>query len=300
MSASRNSRSRSARATISSRTPRTGGSSRAACTQAPGGGRSRASSSPSRSSSNPLLPTRTTRPSCRVGSSFEVVAKLAEAARDPAGDRPGGELELIADRPVALVAREEAVEHLAARLWQPRQRLLHREGLVEVGNDRLVVSRDDFLRRLLAPLVGEAVEAQPPSQLCDPRPHRRVVPERVEPVVDAREDLLEDIFGVVLAQAEALRRDRVDVAREAVDELAPRLRLTAPAAVDELRVAEVRRHQGPESSARAAASRAVSSACRAASARSSSPPTVRLSATSFAAARTAPSARTAAAAASPR
>src|SRR5919204_4653858 len=48
-------------------------------------------------------------------------------------------------------------------------------------------------------------------------------------LVGACEDFLEDILGVVGAQAETLPDDRVDVAGEAVDELAPR-RLVACAA----------------------------------------------------------------------
>ena len=51
-------------------------------------------------------------------SRFEPLPEPVEAARDPARDRAGREPELLADRPVALVAAEEAVEHLVALLGQ--------------------------------------------------------------------------------------------------------------------------------------------------------------------------------------
>jgi len=53
----------------------------------------------------------------RAGScSLESLPQLLEAARDPACDRPGGEPELFADRPVALVPAKEAVER-TLRIW---------------------------------------------------------------------------------------------------------------------------------------------------------------------------------------
>jgi hypothetical protein len=55
-------------------------------------------------------------------------------------------------------------------------------------------------------------------------------------LVDAGEDLLEDVLGVVGREPERLGRDRVDVAGEALDELVPGGRLSASAPGDELRV----------------------------------------------------------------
>ena len=80
---------------------------------------------------------------------------------------------------------------------------------------------------------AEPVDADPARQLRDPRPHRVVVPERAEPLVDAGEDVLEDVLGVLLAEAEALHRDRVDVAREALDQLTPGVVVARAAACDE-------------------------------------------------------------------
>ena len=52
-------------------------------------------------------------------------------------------------------------------------------------------------------------------------------------LVRAGEDLLEDVLRVVGPQAEALCRDRVDVAREAVDQLGPGALVPGAAAGDE-------------------------------------------------------------------
>ena len=46
----------------------------------------------------------------------EPLAEPRQAPRDPARDRPGGQVEGVGDRPVALVPGEEAVEDLAAVL----------------------------------------------------------------------------------------------------------------------------------------------------------------------------------------
>ena len=67
-----------------------------------------------------------------AASSLERVAQPAEAAGDPARDRPLRQVELRRDRPVALVASEEAVEHLLAVLGQLGERLADGERLVEV------------------------------------------------------------------------------------------------------------------------------------------------------------------------
>src|SRR6185503_14852777 len=92
-------------------------------------------------------------------SSLEDFAKFCETARDAAGDRAGRDLEDLADRLVALVAGEKAVE-----------------------------------------------------------------------------DLLEDVLRVVGAQAEPLRRNGIDVAREAVDELLPGALVAGAATGDQRRV----------------------------------------------------------------
>ena len=55
-------------------------------------------------------------------------------------------------------------------------------------------------------------------------------------LVDAGEDLLEDVLGVVRRQPERLEADRVDVAREPLDELVPGGLVAAAAARDELRI----------------------------------------------------------------
>ena len=95
----------------------------------------------------------------------------------------------------------------------------------------------------LARARAEPVDADPARQLCDPGPHRLVVAERAEPFVDAGEDVLEDVLGVLLAEAEALDRDRVDVARETVDELAPGVVVARTAACDERGVGDLVRDQ---------------------------------------------------------
>ena len=96
-----------------------------------------------------------------------------------------------------------------------------------------------FLGRLLARARAEAVDAEAAGELGDPGAEGLVVAERVEPLVDAREHLLEDVLGVVRREAEGLHGDRVDVAREAVDERAPGRLVAVPAAGDELGVAEL-------------------------------------------------------------
>ena len=61
-----------------------------------------------------------------------------------------------------------------------------------------------------------------------------------ELLVDPREHLLEDVLRVVLAASRnALDADRVDVAREALDELVPRLVVARAAARDELPVGQL-------------------------------------------------------------
>src|ERR687885_1560010 len=83
-------------------------------------------------------------------SSLEHATQPIEAARDPARDRAARDRELLADRPIALVTSEEAVEHLSAVGGELRQRLSYVESLVQLRH--LVVGGVeewlDFLRTL--------------------------------------------------------------------------------------------------------------------------------------------------------
>src|SRR5581483_7911187 len=125
-----------------------------------------------------------------VVSPIETLTQLAEAARDPAGDRAGRDPERLADRPVALVPAEEAVEHLPALRRERGKRLAHLECLVE-HLDRLVGGLESG--GLLAPR-GNSVEADAPRQLGDPGPERLRVAQRGESVVDAQEHVLEGVL----------------------------------------------------------------------------------------------------------
>src|SRR2546426_4770007 len=113
MRARRNSASASARSTIPSSSRRARGSSRAARVQAAGAGGSIPIRRESRSMSYPLITSPALRTRDRARFFHERVAKLVEAAGDAARDRPGRQLERLADRAVALVAGEEAVQDLA-------------------------------------------------------------------------------------------------------------------------------------------------------------------------------------------
>src|SRR5919197_917025 len=181
------------------------------------------------------------RPAARI-SSLEPFTKLHQAARDAACDRSSGDRELGGDGPVALVSGEEAVEYLLAGVGQRGHCFAHGERLVDLLERLLPPWSRDLLRRLLARTGRDGVETQPSRELRDPGPERGVVHECVELRVDAREDLLEDVLGVLLPQAEALNADRVHVAREALDELVPSRRIAFAAALDELRVGEGRGH----------------------------------------------------------
>src|SRR5207244_11078592 len=64
-------------------------------------------------------------------SSLELFAQLDEATRNTAGDRAGGQLERLPDRPVSLVTCKETVEDLAAVLGQARHRVMDVERLVD-------------------------------------------------------------------------------------------------------------------------------------------------------------------------
>ena len=100
-------------------------------------------------------------------------------------------------------------------------RLVDRQRLVELRERLVELARLHLLHRRLASARAQAVDAGAAGQLGEPRAEGLVVPQPVEMGVDAREDVLEDVLRVVLGEAEALRADRVDVAREALDELVP-------------------------------------------------------------------------------
>ena len=150
--------------------------------------------------------------------------QLLETARNPARDRARGQVERLTDRLVALVAGEEPVEDLLA--GSPAGSRASRapssassssaEPVVEARPARPPRSRPRWSS-------AQPVDARPPRQLRDPRPNRAVVAQAAELLEDLGEDVLEDVLGVLAAEPEALAADRVDVAREALDELVPRL-----------------------------------------------------------------------------
>ena len=82
-------------------------------------------------------------------------------------------------------------------------------------------------------------------RLPDPRPQRAVVAEVAEPPVDARKDVLEDVFGVALGQPVGADRDRPHIVAVALDEHRPRRALASSAAGDQVLVGEEleRRHR---------------------------------------------------------
>jgi hypothetical protein len=164
--------------------------------------------------------------------------QLGEAARDAARDRPRGQLECLADRPVALVPGEEPVEHLTAHLADSLERLANSEGLVERLELLVESLRLEILLGELMTSGPQAVQACPARELRDPRPQSGRVAQAVELHIDLREDVLEDVLRVGGRQAEALRADRIDVAREPLDEDVPCLLFAAPATGDELRVGD--------------------------------------------------------------
>ena len=92
----------------------------------------------------------------------------------------------------------------------------------------------------LARAGAKAIEATPARQLADPGPQRVVRAERVQPLVRPREDVLEDVVRLVGREPEALGRDRVDVAREPLDELAPGVLVARAAAGGQLGVGFLR------------------------------------------------------------
>src|SRR6185503_6794282 len=234
--AARNSASRCARSAISSISRLACGSSCAALTHPSGAGGSILSSSAKRSSSywwcvvivigvlqsfsaSVLSLIRRLEP---LFSSLELSPEFPQAARDPARDRPGRNVEGLADHPVALVAAEEPVQDLGAVLRKVLQRLVDHQRLVD-ALELVAGSLDleDLLDRRLAGARTEAVDAQPPGRRGDPGAQRGVVAQLAEVLPGAGEDLLEDVLRVGLREPVDADRDRVHVAGEPVDELSP-------------------------------------------------------------------------------
>src|SRR6478672_7141175 len=170
-------------------------------------------------------------------SSLELLTQLDEAAGNAARDRARGQFEGLADRAIGLVASEEAVEDLPAVLGQPRHGVMDVERLVDPCDRVLVRINGElaFVGRILPRARSQPVNADASGQLGDPRLDRLVAAQRVESLVDLGEDLLEDVLGVLIPQTEALARDRIDVAGEALHESRPRILVAATAEGDELR-----------------------------------------------------------------
>src|SRR5436305_781579 len=184
---------------------------------------------------------------CRGGgSSLEFYAQLSEAARDAACDRSLRDVERSADRRVALVAREEAVEDLRAVLRKVGERGADGQSLLEAV-ELVVGSRLDALELgdvedRLARRGAQPVDRYAPRQLGEPRPDRAVVAQARELLVGACEDLLEGVLRRMCREGEPAREDRVHVAGEALDEQRPGVVVACSAASDELGVGWHDRH----------------------------------------------------------
>ncbi len=114
---------------------------------------------------------------------------------------PIGRPSPIGDHAVGLVPREEAIEQLAAGLIEARESVADIHRLLEVREPRVSGDLELAVARGVPPCRGDPVEAQTPRHLGDPRPDRLVVAERLEPLVDAKERVLEDILGIRLRVA---------------------------------------------------------------------------------------------------
>src|SRR4051794_5837425 len=171
-------------------------------------------------------------------SSLELRPHPRQAARDARGDRARRQGERLADRPVALVAREEAVEDLLAVLRQAGGRPPGPPRLLDLLQPVVERGGGHRLRqRLGRPGGAQAVDAQAAGELAEPRPDGGVVAQAVEALVGAGEYVLEDVLGVRVAQAVGAGGDRVDVAGEALDQQSPGRLVTGAASPDEVGVA---------------------------------------------------------------
>ena len=105
------------------------------------------------------------------------------------------------------------------RLVEPLDRVVGGDLGVQVV-ERLLAARRRGAGRCRARRVSEASHGR----------NAVVVPQRAEPLVGPGEGVLEDVVGVGVAQSRKACGDRVDVARVALDELAPGLGIAVPAA----------------------------------------------------------------------
>src|SRR5258708_7040599 len=79
-------------------------------------------------------------------------------------------VEVVADLAVAVVAGEEAVEELAARVSELVERFLHGERFVDLLDRSFEPIVEDILGRLLSSRGGKAIETHAAGQLADPGP----------------------------------------------------------------------------------------------------------------------------------
>src|SRR5918999_5154868 len=123
-------------------------------------------------------------------SSLQLGAKFDQTAGNAAGNRARRQIERLADQAVALVPGEEAVEDLPAVPWKRRERIVHRERLVEPRNRVVDPGRllDGLLAGVLARAGPERVHAEPPRELRQPGTDRLVVAQLVQMLIGARED----------------------------------------------------------------------------------------------------------------
>ena len=115
------------------------------------------------------------------------------------------------------------------------QRRVDGEGVGQLVDPVVLALSLQIFERLLTRRGAETVDAEPPRQRREPGPERVVVAEGAQALIRPGEGVLEDILGVVGGQPERLR-DRVDVARVALDELAPGVGVAGAATCDELGV----------------------------------------------------------------
>src|SRR4051812_19812440 len=169
---------------------RAAGSSFAASTQPAGAGGRAAISLPRSSCSYAVIESPDFWTDRRVGF-FQKGFQLVQTARDPARDRPRGKVERLADRAVALVASEEAVEDVAAVAGHGGHRIVDGERFVEPRERLVDVARLDLGHRRLTRARPEMVDAGAARQLREPWPEGAVLAQPYEVRVDAREDILE-------------------------------------------------------------------------------------------------------------
>ena len=175
-------------------------------------------------------------PASRPAGAGQGSERSARAASQTARMRlaivPDGIPESLADRPVALSRQKNrrAPPGIPTAQPAPPGRQTPRPA-PRSSPPRLL---PDLPRRFLARAGREPVKANPSGQLGDPGAQSSIVPQRAEPVVDTHEHLLKYVLGIVLAEPKTAHGNRIDIAREPLDELIPRLRLARAAAMDKL------------------------------------------------------------------